>query len=58
MSKARELANKVEVKRNLAAKYFSLAKATKAQPKRKAYLYRAERFARQAEVLERGGPAR
>jgi hypothetical protein len=53
MSKASEQARKAELKRTLSEKYSSLAKATRSQPKRRAYLYRAERYARQAQVLSR-----
>jgi hypothetical protein len=49
----RNMENRLRVKRELAAKYFSLAKHTKAQPKREAYLYKAERYTNQAEVLSR-----
>jgi hypothetical protein len=53
MSATKQYEHLAKIKRELAAKYFSLANVTKAAPKRKALLYRAERYTHQAEVLSR-----
>ncbi|MBW3600519.1 MAG: hypothetical protein KY475_25050 [Planctomycetes bacterium] len=53
MTTATDLKRKADVKRRLAEKYASLAKVTKSQPKRQTYLYRVDRYARQAEVITR-----
>jgi hypothetical protein len=53
MSAAKQHEHLATIKRELAAKYFSLANVTKSTPKRKAFLYRAERYTNQAAVLSR-----
>lgn len=57
MSAAKQQEHVANIKRQLAAKYFSLANNTKSTPKRKAYLYRAERYTHQAEMLSRKAKA-
>ena len=51
MSAAKQDAHVAQIKRDLAAKYFSLAKTAKGSAKRRSYLHRAERCQRQAEML-------
>jgi hypothetical protein len=58
MSAAKQYEHLAKLKRELAAKYFSLANVTKATPKRKAFLYRAERYTHQAAVFERKAQAK
>jgi hypothetical protein len=43
----------VQNKLNLAAKYRRLATIAKSKPKRKTFIYQAERYRRQAEELSR-----
>jgi hypothetical protein len=52
---SRDLEHRVQVKQELAAKYFSLAKHAKATPKKRKFLFRAEKYANQAAVLARKG---
>jgi hypothetical protein len=46
------------LKRQLAAKYFSLAKTCKGAAKRRSLLFRAERYTHQADVFDRKANAR
>jgi hypothetical protein len=43
--------NRVQAKLNLAAKYRRLATIAKSKPKRSTFIYQAERYRRQAQVL-------
>ena len=43
--------NLVQAKLNLAAKYRRLATIAKSKPKRSTFIYQAERYRRQAQVL-------
>jgi hypothetical protein len=43
--------NRVQTKLNLAAKYRRLATIAKSKPKRSTFIYQAERYRRQAEML-------
>ena len=43
--------NRVQAKLNLAAKYRRLATIAKSKPKRSTFIYQAERYRRQAQML-------
>jgi hypothetical protein len=58
MSPAKQQEHLANIKRQLAAKYVSLANVTKSIPKRKAYLYRAQRYTNQAAMLSRKAQAK
>ncbi len=51
MSAAKHYAHVAEIKRQLAAKYTRLAMNAKSTPRRKTYLYRAEKYSNQARML-------
>jgi hypothetical protein len=53
MPASKEFERLAELKRQLAAKYVSLAKTCKGAAKRRSLLFRAERYSHQAEVYSR-----
>jgi hypothetical protein len=58
MSAAKQYEHVAQVKRELAAKYFSLAKMCKGAAKRRSLLFRAEKYTHQAEMLSRKAQAK
>jgi hypothetical protein len=53
MPTSKEYTHLADLKRQLAAKYFSLAKNCKGAAKRRSLLFRAEKYTHQAEVFSR-----
>jgi hypothetical protein len=57
MPTSKEYNHLAELKRQLAAKYFSLAKTCKGAAKRRSLLFRAEKYTHQADVFTRKAQA-